>query len=196
MWWGRLALVLSVVLTGCATQPPVRPPLDAAQQTDRLLQLTSFSLEGKVGVAPQGFSGSVNWQQQQSLATLKLSGPFGSGSMQLEYTPTSLRVSTSRGDRIADGEAEALLVRELGFLPPFGALRYWVLGLTAPAVAADETHDEAGLLQTLSQQDWVIRIVRRVQVDTAGGSMQLPAELVVTRGDQRLKLVVTRWRIK
>src|SRR5687767_5400983 len=96
MWWGRLALVLSVVLTGCATQPSVRPPLDAAQQTDRLLQLTSFSLEGKVGVAPQGFSGSVNWQQQQSLAALKLSGPFGSGSMQLEYTPTSLRVSTSR----------------------------------------------------------------------------------------------------
>jgi outer membrane lipoprotein LolB len=196
MWWGRLALVLSVVLTGCATTPPARQPLDTAQQTDRLLQLMSFSLEGKVSVAPQGFSGSVNWQQQQSLAALKLSGPFGSGSMQLEYTPTSLHVSTSRGDRIADGEAEALLVRELGFLPPFGALRYWVLGLTAPAVAADETHDEAGLLQTLSQQDWVIRIVRRVQVDTAGGSMQLPAELVVTRGDQRLKLVVTRWRIK
>jgi outer membrane lipoprotein LolB len=196
MQLGRLALVLSVMLTGCAITPPATQPLDAAQQAERLLQLMSFSLEGKVGIAPQGFSGSVDWQQQQSVAKMRLSGPFGSGSLHLEYTPTSLRVSTSRGDRIADAEAEALLVRELGFLPPFDALRYWILGLPAPGLAADETHDDTGRLRALSQQDWTIRYELRMPVDTAAGRMQLPARLVVTRGDQRLTLVVKRWRIK
>jgi outer membrane lipoprotein LolB len=196
----RLAWVLSAVLAGCATTPRAPlPPLDAQQQRSLLQDLAVFSFSGKavVAMADQGATPSVEWRQQRDVARVKLTGPLGVGSMQLEYSPEHLRVVTSSGDKLADADAEQALESALGFVPPFDALRYWILGVPAPgAAAAVETHDAAGVLQQLEQQDWLIRYTRHVSVQTAAGSVQLPARLVATRDNLRLTLVVNRWRIK
>ena len=199
-WW-RPAVVFSLVLAGCATtMPPPRPPLTAGQQRELLLQLSGFSLSGRVGVktsAQEGFNAGLDWQQQQDLAKVKLSGPLGAGSLQLEYGPQQLRVVTGRGDRLTGGEAEQALARELGFVPPFEALRYWIRGIPAPgAAAATATYDSGGVLQQLQQLDWLIRYQGFMQVNTRAGSVQLPAKLVATHDQLRLTLVVDRWRVK
>jgi outer membrane lipoprotein LolB len=173
--------------------------LSAAQQRSLLEELADFSFSGKVVVAmaDQGATPAVEWRQQRDIARVKFTGPLGVGSMQLEYSPDRLRLVSSNGDKLADAEAEQALERALGFVPPFAALRYWVLGVPAPgATTAVETRDAAGVLQQLEQQDWLIRYERHVAVNAAAGSVQLPAQLVATRDNLRLKLVVSRWRIK
>jgi outer membrane lipoprotein LolB len=190
-----LPWVLCVVLAGCATTQPQRPPLDAAGQQAVLLQLQDFSLAGRAAL-PTG-SASVDWQQQADVSKVKLSGPLGVGSLQLEYSAARLRLQSSRGLRLVDDEAEQVLVRELGFVPPFDALRYWIRGLPAPGdAAAQETRDADGMLQELQQQGWHVRYDRRVTVNTRAGALQLPQKLTATRDALQLKLVIDRWRIK
>jgi outer membrane lipoprotein LolB len=196
----QLAGVLVLALAGCVTTPRLpEVPLDPAQQRAVLRDLAQFSLAGRVGVVTpdaMGFNASMDWRQQRDDTKLKLSGPLGAGSLHVAYSPAQLRV-TSRGDTLVNVDAEQMLVRELGFMPPFDALRYWIRGLAAPGTeAAVETLDAAGVLQQLEQQGWLILFERRVAVNTAAGTVQLPARLTATRDGLRLRLVVDRWRIK
>ncbi len=198
MRWLVGALLLA--LAACVTTPPaVRRTLDAAEQHSLLQELQTFSLTGRVAVAAagQGSTPSVEWQQQRELSRVKLSGPLGVGSLQLDYSADSLRLVTGNGDVLVDAEAQRALTRELGFVPPFEALRYWILGEPAPTDAAKiETRDAGGLLQRLEQQQWLIVYERYMPVTTSTGTAQMPARLTATREGLRLRLVVDRWRLQ
>lgn len=198
MRWLVGALLLA--LAACVTTPPaVRRTLDAAEQHSLLQELQTFSLTGRVAVAAagQGSTPSVEWQQQRELSRVKLSGPLGVGSLQLDYSADSLRLVTGNGDVLVDAEAQRALTRELGFVPPFEALRYWILGEPAPTDAAKiETRDAGGLLQRLEQQQWLIVYERYMPVNTSTGTAQMPARLTATREGLRLRLVVDRWRLQ
>jgi outer membrane lipoprotein LolB len=191
-----IGLLCAGFLAGCVTAPRATPPMDVAQQTQFLSQLQRYSFSGSVGVAPQGLTPSVEWRQQQALTKVKLAGPLGAGSMQLEFSPSALRLATGRGEQLVDADAEQVLLQELGFLPPFEALRYWVLGVPAPGAVTTETRNAAGTLQRLEQQGWTIVYERRESVASSAGGVQLPTKLRATRGEQRLTLVVYRWRLK
>jgi outer membrane lipoprotein LolB len=191
---------LLLALTACVTTPTAPPrALDAAGQRSLLRGLEAFSLSGRVAVAAagQGSTPSVEWRQQRDLSTVKLSGPLGVGSLQLEYSEHSLRLVTGNGDMLVDAQARQVLARELGFVPPFEALRYWILGEPAPAdAAAVETRNADGLLQRLEQQQWLILYERYMPVKTSGGMAQMPARLTATREGLRLRLVVDRWHLQ
>ena len=195
-----LLAVPLLALAACVTTPPApKRTLDAAQRHSLLQDLGAFSLTGRVAVAAagQGSTPSVEWRQQRDLSRVKLSGPLGVGSLQLEYSADSLRLITGNGDILVDDAAQAVLSRELGFVPPFAALRYWILGEVAPAdAAAVETRDADGLLQRLEQQQWLILYERYMPVSTSAGIAQMPARLTATREGLRLRLVVDRWRLQ
>jgi outer membrane lipoprotein LolB len=201
--WRRLSgAVLLVLVAACATTPPApRHALDATERHNLLQDLDAFSLTGRVAVAAagQGSTPAVEWRQQRDVSRVKLSGPLGVGSLQLEYSPGSLRLVAANGDVLQDDAAQSALTRELGFVPPFEALRYWVLGEPAPAdgdAAAVATRDAAGLLQRLEQQQWLILYERYMPVETNAGTTQMPARLTATRDGLRLRLVVDRWRLQ
>lgn len=191
---------LLLALAACATTPPaVKHTLDAAEQHALLQGIADFSLTGRVAVAAagQGSTPAVEWRQQRDVAKVKFSGPLGVGSVQLEYSPGSLRLVTGNGDILADEQAQQVLTRELGFVPPFEALRYWILGEPAPSdAAAVETRNAAGLLQKLEQQQWLILYERYMPVSTRAGTAQMPARLTATREGLRLRLVVDRWQLQ
>jgi outer membrane lipoprotein LolB len=188
--------MLSLALAACATRPVQSPPLSADQQRNLLQDLAAFSFTGRVAITGQDPIPSLQWQQQRDVAKVKLAGPLGAG-MQVEYSPGSLRVVTSRGVKLDGGEAEETLANQLGFVPPFDSLRYWILGVPAPHVIAEMARDDSnGLLQSLQQQGWQITYDRRMAVQTAAGTMQLPARLVATRDKLQLRLVIDRWHIK
>ncbi len=75
---------------------------------------------------------SVNWEQQRDVTKVRLSSLLGTGGVQLEYSPARLLLTAGRDVKLVDDDAEAELVRQIGFVPPFESLRYWILGVPAP----------------------------------------------------------------
>lgn len=195
MRWRRLSWVLSLVLAGCATTPVAPPQLAPAQQRSLLQGLAAFAFTGRVAITGQDSAPSLEWQQKRDVASVRLTGRLGVGGIRVEYSPERLRLETSSGVKLGDDEAEQFLATELGFVPPFDSLRYWVLGLPAPGSPADQDFDADGRVQRLEQRDWLISYDRHVEVNTTAGAVQLPARLVATRDKLRLTLVIDRWRI-
>lgn len=185
-----------LLLAGCATAPP-RAPLDPEAQEQALRGLPGFQLNGRTAVAAagEGFNASVSWRQLGDQSTLKLSGPVG-GSLTLTWRPGYLRVVSSRGETLEGAEAEQAVAAQLGFVPPFEALRYWVLGLSAPGEPPSQQQaDDNGRLALLVQQQWQIRYERWSGAALAGGQAQLPQRLTATRDDVRLRVFVDRWKL-
>jgi outer membrane lipoprotein LolB len=158
-----------------------------------LQSIREFAFDGRVALAAgtQGLSAGLHWQQMGDDAALTLRGPLGLGALQIEYDATSLRVTGSDGVQRSGATAEALMHDTLGFAPPLASLRYWLLGCSDPASAAEETLDDTQRLQTLRQQGWQIEYqsYQRVQ------QRWLPQRVNVQRDERRLKLVIERWRL-
>jgi outer membrane lipoprotein LolB len=196
---GRCAgLAILLLMAGCVTPPAPRTLLSPEAQTRLLQMLPGFTLQGRAAVtaAGEGFNATLFWRQQGTDTALKLGGPIGAGSLTLQFEPGTLRLTTSRGEVLDGTAAEDALVGQLGFLPPFEALRYWVLGLPAPGEAPASVVEAApGRIAELTQQQWLIRYERWMQVATREGMAQLPQRLTATRADLRLRVVVDRWRL-
>ncbi|MFO7325198.1 MAG: outer membrane lipoprotein LolB [Pseudomonadota bacterium] len=186
-------LVMPPLLTGCASlrAPPTVLPPDVQEQL--LLALPGFSLKGRALVQQE--IASLDWQQREDDARVRLSGPFGAGAITVDFSPARLTISL-RGEAYDNAAAETVLLREIGFVPPFDALRYWVLGLAAPGEPPSaRTGSEEGRLGSLTQRGWHIRYEQWQAVAARGGGVQLPRRVTITRDDLRLRVVVDRWKL-
>lgn len=191
------ALAAALLLAACATAPDTRPLLDPQAQEQALRDLSGFQLAGRTAVAAgdDGFNASVSWREARGESVLKLSGPVG-GSLTLTWRPGFLQVVSSRGERLEGAEAEQAVVAQLGFVPPFEALRYWMLGLPAPGEPPTEQEsDDTGRPARLVQQQWQIRYDRWTAATLPAGRVQLPQRLTATRDDVRLRIFVDRWKL-
>src|SRR5688572_4964859 len=133
-WACSLAALL---LAGCASTPQ-RPLLAPEAQESLLRELAGFSINGKATVkaGEKGEIASLAWKQRTQEASFKLSSTFlGAGSITVTWAPGTLRLASSRGESFEGAEAEQVLIEQIGFVPPFEALRYWALGLEAPGEA-------------------------------------------------------------
>ncbi len=161
--------------------------------------LPGYQFDGRaaVRVGEDGSTPSLSWRQQAAESRLRLTSPIGTGGLILRYSPDSLRITSSRGEEYSGDEAAAILSDQLGFVPPFDALRYWVLGLVAPGEApTDRQTNAAGRVAEMTQLGWHIRYERWTALATRTGEVQLPQLLTATHAEVRLKLVVNRWKLQ
>lgn len=187
------------LLAGCASAPrPAGPLLPPATQATLLGGLSAFGLDGRVNVVAggQGDNAGFSWRQTADRSSVRLSAPLGAGSLTVEYAPDSLRVTTSRGEELRDAAAADVIERELGFVPPFASLRYWMLGLAAPgAVATGELFDEAGRVLERHQHGWHILYERWMDHGARAGTLRLPQRITATHESLRLRVFVERWNL-
>jgi outer membrane lipoprotein LolB len=196
---GLLWVLAVAVVAGCRTVPvAVQPPGAGAQPWDvtrpALQGHDHFQLQGRVAVAAgkDGFSAALNWTQAGTVSQVSLEGPLGAGAMQITANGDNLSILNSHGDHLDSDAARADLEARLGFEPPLGSLRYWILGVPDPATPAKESLDsQQQRLQSLSQDGW--------QVDYAGympnGGGWLPSRLTVQRKGVRVRVVVNDWHL-
>ena len=189
----------ALLLAGCVTTRVSHELLAVPAQEALLRGLAGFRLNGRAAVraGDEGFNATLSWQQRLARSEVRLSGPVGAGGVTLDYGPGSLSVTTSRGEQLKDDQAEQQVSGQLGFVPPFDALRYWVLGLTAPGEPAMEVvTGGTGRIAEMTQQGWHIRYDRWTEQATPAGAVRLPQRLTATRDDLRLRLVVDRWKLR
>jgi outer membrane lipoprotein LolB len=189
----------TLLLAGCASTRLSHEPLAAPAQQALLQGLAGFRLDGRafVQAGEEGFNASLTWRQHDTESQVRLSGPLGAGSTKLVYSPDDLHVTTSRGEVLENGRAEQVLREQLGFVPPFASLRYWVLGLAAPGEStAEQSTDEAGRITAMTQQGWQIRYNKWTEIATRDGAIRMPRLLTATREDLKLRVVVDRWKLQ
>ena len=183
----RLAVVVALLSLGaCAGLRMVALPdreLPAAWDARRsaLQSWTGYDLRGRVAVArgEDGFSGALRWVQSGSTARLEIDGPLGVGGARFELDPAQ-----------ADGAA---LEQALGVPVPVASLRYWLLGVPDPALAAVESFDHGRTrLVALQQAGWTVGYPRYAPVP--GTRLELPQRIEVSREGVRVRVLVEAWQ--
>jgi outer membrane lipoprotein LolB len=189
------ALSLLLLCAGCAAVPrgnPV-PPQPWEQRLPALQAIATFELDGRIAASDgkQGFSAGLRWQQRPDSATFDLTAPLGVGAAHIEQRSDGLSVTTSQGVTFTGDAASEQLAATLGFEPPLGSMRFWVLGASDPNFPAQESIDEQQRLSHLDQDGWHVDCDDYALV----GQQWLPRRLTVTRQVLHLKLVVNTWRL-
>ena len=192
------ALLLAGALCACAGLPE-RVPSGAADETAwqsrsaRLARLTTWEVEGRVGVvtAKDGGSGSLDWKQQGETLVFDFVGPLGSGAIHVEGDADALRVRSSRGDDFLSFDPEADFAARLNMPLPVNSMRYWLLGLPDPHASFDKQADARGELVSLMQRGWQVQYQAYTDVD----GYSLPVKLSLQREAVRIKLVINAWTL-
>ncbi len=188
-----------VLLAGCVTAPVSHEPLIAPAQEELLRGLGNFRLDGRASVqaGDEAFNPSLSWRQKGPESQLKLSGPLGAGSMALSYSPQSLRVTTSRGEKLENAEAERALAAQLGFLrlSERCATGCWVLRHRVNRRQGRRVM-QPGASPKSRSRDGRIQYDRWTDVATSAGVVKLPQRLTATRASLRLRLFVDRWKLQ
>jgi outer membrane lipoprotein LolB len=181
-----------LALAACHTLAPL-PATPWGERRAALQAVEKFQVNGQLAVATpsEGFSASLQWQQQGVGSDLLLRGPLGVGGARLNFDGEVLRVTNSQGTELEGVSAQAELVRVLGFEPPLTSLRYWLLGTPDPASVATETLDDKQRLAQLQQGEWQVDYGEYQQA----AGLWLPRRVALHRGGVKVKLQLSNWQL-
>jgi outer membrane lipoprotein LolB len=185
----RIAMILFCValLPACVTTRPVSAPKSWEQRVSQLQRAGGWHLDGRAAVAigTQGWQAALNWRQAGMFAEVHLSGPFGMGALTLKQGPNGLSLNGAPPSDAVMAQVE----ERLGFEPPLDNLRFWLLGVPDPSAAFELVSNTQDRAQQLTQDGWSIVYDRYMAVD---GDV-LPAHLVLSRADVRVRIVIDHW---
>lgn len=210
MSWSKAIWLLALLLAGCATAPVLPPPVDNPSAAWRARQIelqrvTRWKIQGRLALhtAEQGLQASLHWVRERERHILDLTGPLGRGHVRLSLDREGAQLRDADGKTYKAENAQQLLYRHTGWVVPLNELNYWILGLPAPDVSANQDMDEWGRLKTLRQSGWEIRFLEY----TRTGALELPSKLFIKKQTDgadatelknaalNLRLSIERWTL-
>jgi len=181
------ALLPALALFGCAAPMPREAPIAGTEPS----LITGFQLSGRVAVKydGQGFSGGLRWQRNGETDDMLILSPLGQGvaRIQRDAEGVTLTAPDQRSHHAKD--TAELTQKVLGWRLPLDGLRYWVLGVAAPAAAATPEVDADQRLLRLTQDGWRIDYLGYKRID----GTDLPGKIVLQHGEVEVKLVIDVW---
>lgn len=189
------ALALALQACGGLPKKPVNTEFSERNWQIRMASLVavqSFGLKGRL--AESGLSGNrgdLDWSQSGERFDVRVSGPLGVGALAISGDPRSVEIRTKDGVFVTDSP-ESFMQQRLGWSLPLPQLRYWVLGLPAPARNALPPAlilDDAGRAQSIKQAGWQIAYDEYQTV----GTLALPRKLAIANGDRSFRIVIDSW---
>lgn len=158
-----------------------------------LREIEEFRMEGRLALntGRRGYSGTVSWEQNDDIVDFRFRGPFGFGGFRIHGDTDQLRVKTTSGDEFLLRDPELEMTERFGWSLPVHSMRFWILGVSDPALPATEVPAEDGLLESMEQAGWQVRY------DGYGESegLILPRRLDLERGQVRIRVMTDRWDI-
>ncbi len=180
------------VAPGCATRPPAPSPEALAawsQQRASAGGIQRFTLQGRFAAGGIfGTKGQVHWAQLGEDYQVRLWGPFGAGAVLISGNLEHAEIRTAE-ERFQTTDPERALRERYGWTLPVAQLRWWVLGIPAPAGKAGLQLDDQGRLSNLEQSGWSLDYQEYQWVD----GRQLPRKLALANDEFTVKLVVDQW---
>jgi len=190
--------VLVAALSGCALHGvETRSPVRWDARRDRLLQLAAWQARGRIAARSDtgGGQGILQWRQLDATTRIRLSGPFGAGSVEIHLDPGLLTVTdkngTVRQSFSGPDAAEQFLKQQLGWSFPALSTRYWMLGLLDPDYSGRQVFDKRGWLVGLDQNGWMLSY----QEFTRYGDDWMPHKLVMRSDRARIRVIIDKWTL-
>lgn len=191
-----------LLLCSCTVAPPREPPQADAdvlwrQRAAQLQALEQWSFNGRAAVSGPGIASRtvrVNWTVAGDAYELAFMSVLGQRVAELTGDADGASLRVPREEARSAGTPEELLDQALGWTAPVRGLRYWVLGLPAPAPLFGREPAELdpwGRLVTLDQDGWHVEITRYIET----GGLELPQRLTLTHPRLRIRLVIDEWDI-
>ncbi len=204
-----------MVLASCAVTPQRPPAVDPDRAwRERLAKtgaLNHWEIKGRLGVRTheRGGQATIIWKRDGDDHNINLYGPLGGGRVVLVENPAGAEMKDSKKKTYYAENAEELLYRVVGWRVPFGAMKYWVLGLPARQDEFEQTLDQWGRVSELRQAGWEIRFIEYRDYE----GMELPRKMflksltehahIAMSGDQldendrvEVRLVIKHWILK
>ena len=192
-------ILITLIITGCATTAKIAPPSAAVQQkfAERELGLASlsrWSVTGRIAVQAgnDGWSGAIHWIQQGQNYALEIRGPVGSGTVRLNRSEQSSVLLMSDGQSFSGRDARALLLEHFGWDLPVDALQFWVIGRFDPALDKQFELDDSGRLLHFRQANWDVEYKRYTRM----ANFDLPEKVFAHSERAQLRLFVDEWSIQ
>lgn len=187
---------IAAVLASCASASIApAPDLSGASLNTQHLQtlqaIREFSLQGRIGIQtnPKGFSGSLQWQHQQTSDEIALFSPLGSQVASIVSNPEQILLIDAAGNHFTSVNAETLTQEVLGWSLPLTGLADWTLGRPAKSPIKDIRWNTQGLVTYLEQDGWKIEFENYQQQ----GRYILPGKIYLKSVQLNLKLLVEKW---
>lgn len=153
----------------------------------------AFDMVGRVLVSGEGraFSSSLRWRHDSAKDELWLMSPVGQTLAHIDADDAGAVLTTPDQQEYRAFSVESLTRRALGWPLPLAELRFWVMATPVPGDAATVvTRDAAGRISLLEQDSWRVSYV----YPDAPAAAILPRRLDLSRGEQRIRLVIDTWR--
>ena len=191
--WLWLAAV--VVLSACATRPPVPPAVSQASwlaHSAALQALTHWGVQGRMAVRTdtEGWTAHFDWKQRGEEYLIRVRGPFGPGAVELQGNGSGVWLKRADQPPVFAHNPEALLEQETGWQLPLAGLSSWLRGLPVPGGQPTMAWDERGRLLQIQQDGWEISYSRYL----AQGQFQLPEKLRMQRDSLQVKFIIDGWQ--
>lgn len=188
----RIGLLPILLLAGCAALPPQQEPAAYRPHLQRISEINSFALSGRIGVLTEtkGFSGTMRWHHRTDGDDIAFYSPLGTQLGQLNADADGVTLTTSNQKTYQADDAETLTQQTLGWSLPMAGLPDWVLGRPTSGAVEILAWDEAGHITHLKQQGWDIEYSAYQEAS----SRQLPGKVVLKSPKLDLKLVIENWQ--
>lgn len=178
------ALLLLLLLGGCATQPlqPATPPAQP--------ETAPFALNGRISVRYDGSrdSAGLRWVHGARSDEVLLLNPLGQTAVRVFRDETQAMLDD--GERhFQEADVEALMTRVLGWSLQLNELHHWALGQAADGPALIE-RDALGRLKVLRQDGWEVRYLAYAEEKPDS----LPRRMQMTRENLQVTLLMDEWQ--
>lgn len=185
--------VMILLINACATGPnlPIRP---SDNQQQRLAQLTTWQLNGRMAFKSdkEKVSAYINWNQEQQRYQVRFNSFVGTSLLTISGSHRHA-IMTKGDEQYVSNEPNNLLFNVTGWDIPLLELQHWVKGsITEKGVNAQ--FDEQGLLRTMTHQTsgWAITYEDYQQVD----NVVLPHLINIVKDDKLIKIKIKQWQLE
>jgi outer membrane lipoprotein LolB len=196
---GLLALCACLLLlSACTTQTPLIEKTKEQNWENNKAELEkihSWTLHGRIAVQVEKESGSASlqWQQDNEDYLIRIIGPFGKGTIELNGNKQGVSLRDANNQLQKARNMETLLGRYLGWHVPIDRLNYWIRGIPNPEQSIETmVLDEHARLSELSQAGWQVSYGAYMKQD----ARHLPRKLELRNQGLKVKLIVRKWQTR
>lgn len=192
--------ILMVSLISACARGPLLPDkqqrVDWQQHQDRLLALTDWNIQGRVGLytPDEAWPGDIHWKQTGHDYDMRIIAPLGAGSLHIYSVEGGVMLEHSSEPMAQfSPDPEAYIEQKFGWQLPVNSLRYWMTGVPSPQgeIKGAMDLDDKGRLNSLQQSGWHIQFSKYKNVS----GYDLPAKVMLEHKELSVKIVIRKWQI-